>query len=135
MTVPEQAPRLQDEEVLPLMHTLQLEHNSISSSSSSKQRLPLLQRLRGLLKGFTPELLAIALGEAAGVGVRQVDVWEWRWGGGGGWGVFRVAGRAKGRTAGGAWQTTAAVGVGACLWVRQGGGNLVCLYDPQPSVQ
>jgi hypothetical protein len=68
MTIPEHAPRLQDEEVLPLMHSLQLEHNTVSSSSSSsKQRFPLRERLRVFLKGFTPELLAIALGETAGV--------------------------------------------------------------------
>lgn len=75
MTILEEAPRIKDEEVVPLMHTLELERSSAttntntsnttssSTSSSSKQhRLPLLQRLKAALQGFTPELLAIALG-------------------------------------------------------------------------
>jgi hypothetical protein len=63
MTVSEDAPRLKDEEVVPLMHTLHLERSS-SVGSNSKQHSPTLQqRLQGFVKGFTPELLAIALGE------------------------------------------------------------------------
>jgi hypothetical protein len=62
MTVNEDGPRLRDEEVVPLMVALQLEHGGSSSSSSKQHRAPLLQRLKGMLKGWSPELLAIALG-------------------------------------------------------------------------
>lgn len=71
----DEVPRLKDEEVLPLMHTLQLEGSSISTRSNSStgsdskgHAAPLKQRLKLLLKGFSHELLAIALGASTCLG-------------------------------------------------------------------
>ena len=73
------------------MVALQLEHGGSSSSSSKQNRAPLLQRLRGVLEGWSPELLAIALGACGrvwcvgGSGERGVGgEWVGGWVGGGG---------------------------------------------------
>lgn len=59
MTVVDEAPHLCDEEVLPLVQSLQLDR------PGRQHRHPLLKRIRLQLRSISPELIAIALGEQA----------------------------------------------------------------------
>jgi hypothetical protein len=69
MTILEQGSHMPDEEVLPLMQRLQLDSSSSSSRPGRQQqhKQPLRRRIRLQMQRVTPELVAIALGELAGV--------------------------------------------------------------------
>jgi hypothetical protein len=54
---------MSSEEVLPLMHSLQLD-SSKPGRQQQQHKQPLLRRLRLQLQSVTPELVAIALGES-----------------------------------------------------------------------